>query len=270
MRIAIIPKKDSPKAERLAKNLKTWLKRKGLQLIEEKEIKKALREKELDLLVILGGDGTLLYATSLVGESGVPILGVNVGGLGFLTEVKVKEAKLSIEKFFAGKLAVEERMLIQAKVLGREKTYLALNEFVLARSYNSKIVDVVVYVDGYYLATFRADGLIVSSPTGSTAYALAGGGPIVHPKVSAILLVPICAHTLTSRPLMVPSSSVIRIEVSGKKDGKINLIGDGKKLKDLSLGERLEISSASSPLRLVSSPSLNYYEILRTKLGWGG
>lgn len=264
MKVGLVLKTDSRDAARLAQKVRAVLARHSCQAVLLDSEAKA---RNLDLVLVFGGDGTLLHAASLVGEKGIPLLGVKLGGLGFLTEVKEQELMQMVEHALCRDLPVEERMLLKAS-LKRSGSCLALNEFVLGKTVFSRLAEIELKVDGYQLATMRADGVIFSTPTGSTAYCLAANGPIVHPQVQAIIIVPICAHSLTLRPLVVPADSIIQARVNSR-GGDLNLVADGRpagRLKDLEL---IEITRAKKPLRLVSSPSMNYYEILRTKLGWG-
>lgn len=264
MKVGILFKQNSKKAVQLAEKVKAFLKKRFCPYIILNGKK---RIKGLDLILVLGGDGTLLYTASLVGEKGVPILGVNLGGLGFLTEIKEEELFLELEKFFSGKLKIENRMLLSVRI-GKNQRYLALNDLMVGKTELGKMVEIELKVDGYELTRFRADGIIVSTPTGSTAYCLAAGGPIVHPNLSCIILTPICAHSLSLKPLVIPANSKILIKARSKK-GEVYLYVDGRKGKRLASGDELHISSAQAPLKLVGSPSMNYYEILRAKLGWG-
>jgi len=275
LKVGLVIKTDSEEALKLAQKVESILARHSCEPIMVDGTAKA---RELDLVMVFGGDGTLLYAASLVGELGIPILGVKIGGLGFLTEVKEQELFDMIEKAVCQNLSTEDRMLLKAPVAsvgatGRspvlgDASYIALNDIAIGKAIFSRMVDIDVRVDGFELATMRADGIIVCTPTGSTGYCLAANGPIVHPAVSAMIIVPICAHSLTWKPLVIPAHSRIAIKIDSK-GGDAHLIADGRlgrKIKDTDV---IEITRAEKPLRLVTSPSMNYYEILRTKLGWG-
>ena len=264
MKIGLVIKNDSAEALAFAEKVEAVLARNSCPSVR---IKNSAGIDGLDLIFVFGGDGTLLYAASLVGEKGIPILGVKIGGLGFLTEVKEQELFEMIEKAVCQDLRTEERMLLRAEVAGAEN-YLALNDIVIGKAVLDRMVEIDINIDGFDLTRIRADGLIVSTPTGSTAYCLAANGPIVHPAVFAMIVVPICGHSLTLRPLVVPADSKISIKVN-TKGGDTHLIADGKlgrKIKDTDV---IKVTRGAKPLRLVSSPTMNYYEILRTKLGWG-
>jgi len=264
LKIGLVIKNESAEALNLAKKVEKVLAKNSCESIR---IKSSTRLDKLDLIFVFGGDGTLLYAASLVGEKGIPILGVKIGGLGFLTEVKEQELFEMIEKAVCRKLQTEERMLLKAEVVGGD-SYLALNDIVIGKAVLDRMVDIDVSIDGFELTRIRADGLIVSTPTGSTAYCLAANGPIVHPQVLAMIVVPICAHSLTLRPLVVPADSKISIKVN-TKGGDTHLIADGRLGRKVRDTDVIKITRAKKPLRLVISPTMNYYEILRTKLGWG-
>jgi len=263
LKVGLLLKHDSEPARELAGRVQKFLAGKGCSCLP---IVQELPAEKLDLLLVLGGDGTLLYAASLVGEKGIPILGVNLGGLGFLTEVKQEELETLLEKGLAGEFQLEERMLLKAEVGGEQ--CLALNDMVIERRVASRMMDLDLEVDGYALSKFRGDGIIISTPTGSTAYCLAAGGPIVDPKIHSIILIPFCPHSLTHRPLVVPAASRISISVH-LRGGEAAMAVDGRSGRKILEGVPIRITSAQKPLRLVGSPSMNYYEILRTKLGWG-
>ncbi len=266
MNIGIQIKQDSKEAKELAQKIQDYLTNKHKSCLcfpinKEEDVKRA------DLILVLGGDGTLLYTASLVGEKQIPIIGVNLGGLGFLTEIKKEEIFNFIDRVIEGDFQTEERMLLRAKLYdGRE--VIALNDIVVGKAQLSRMIEIELKVDKYPLALLRADGIIISTPTGSTAYCLAAGGPIVHPKLKCIILTPICAHSLTIRPIVIPANSKVLVNVKSEQRD-VYLTIDGRSLGKISPQQPVEISSAKKPLLLVSSPSMNYYEILRTKLGWG-
>jgi NAD+ kinase len=223
----------------------------------------------LDLIVVLGGDGTLLYAVSLLGDRRVPILGVNLGGLGFLTEIKQEEMFSVLAEILAGKIQPEDRMMLKAAIHNAQGSHQlqALNEFVIIKDSPSRMIELETRVDGVYVTKFRADGLLVSTPTGSTAYCMAAGGPIVHEHMRCLILIPICAHTLTTRPLVVPDRSTVEVTLVTQQS-HVHLAVDGREGLRLGPGETVTITAAPD-LKLYGSPSMNYYEILRTKLRWG-
>jgi NAD+ kinase len=225
---------------------------------------------QVDLLIILGGDGTLLSMARAVGDLGVPLLGVNLGGLGFLTATTLDEMFPALEAYLAGHMAIEERMLLAARIVRNGQPlgeYAALNDIVITKSAMSRIIDLSVSVEGRYATAYRADGLIISTPTGSTAYSLSAGGPILFPTMDAVVLTPICSHTLTNRPIVVPGTD--RIEVTLLADQEVMATMDGQVGVGLREGDTVEIRKASSRIRLVRFPQKDFFSVLRTKLKWG-
>lgn len=263
MKIGLLVKQGSKEAKDLALKVKRFLKHNSCTVFSVAE---KLPEQKLDLILVLGGDGTLLYSAGLVGEKGIPILGVNLGGLGFLTEVKEEELLFLLAQAIRSELKFEERMLLKTEA-GRKK-YLALNDTVIGKAIYSRMIDIELKVDGYELTQFRGDGIIISTPTGSTAYCLSAGGPIVNPRISSIIITPLCPHSLTLRPLVIPAHSQISLRIK-TRGAQVYLTVDGRPAKSLTEKDIIKITSAKQPLKLVSSPTMSYYEILRTKLGWG-
>ena len=224
-----------------------------------------------DLIISLGGDGTLLNIAPLVERAEVPILGVNMGGLGFITEVAVNELEEVLAKTLEGDYHVEKRMTPEIKVTGKQgraHRFRVLNDAVITKGARSRIIDLETYVGGDYLCTYRADGLIISTPTGSTAYSLAAAGPILEPTLGAVVLAPICPHTLTNRPIVVPSNDAIRVTLRSFGDTVI-LIPDGQQGLRLDNGDKVEARDYGLPVSLIKIPSRSYYDILREKLKWG-
>jgi len=232
------------------------------------------REKlasEADLLVVLGGDGTLLAAARLLGDREIPILGVNLGSLGFLTGVTLEELYPLLEVTLAGKHEISERGVLRAQML-RNGTAAegarALNDAVVNQAALARLMDFDVHIDGHHVARYRADGIIVATPTGSTAYSLAAGGPIVLPEIHAFVITPICPHMLTTRPLVLPDPS--RIEIAPEQQGEpVHLTLDGQVGFQLQPGDRVMIERAKTRVQLVRAAGKSYFEVLRSKLGWG-
>jgi NAD+ kinase len=224
---------------------------------------------DTDLLVVIGGDGTILSAARLaLGRA--PILGVNLGGLGFMAEMPLAELPGTIADIAAGATVVDERAMLEAEIdraQGRLRA-LALNDMVVAKTGVARVVHVTTWVNGEHLATYPADGVIVATPTGSTAYSLSAGGPIVHPQVDVIVVTPICPHTFTARPVVVSGSASVAVEVTAKAED-VCLSVDGQESHGLSVGERVTIRRAPERTRLVRLRAHNFYSILRAKLGWG-
>jgi NAD+ kinase len=281
-RVGIVAKPDAPRAPEVVTRLVDWLGARRLEVTLEKEtagIVPAVRaaaapKSELpglsDLLVVLGGDGTLLSMARAVGDLGVPIMGVNLGGLGFLTATTLDEMLPSLEAVIEGRMVVEERMMLAARALRNGVAvceHMALNDMVITKSAMSRIISLAVSVEGAYATAYRADGLIISTPTGSTAYSLSAGGPILFPSADAIVLTPICSHTLTNRPIVLPASH--RIEVTVQSDQEIMLTIDGQVGVGLRERDVVEVAKARAPMRLVRFPQKDFFSVLRTKLKWG-
>ena len=226
---------------------------------------------DADLVVAVGGDGTLLHAARMAAPADVPVLGVNRGRLGFLADVSPERMIECVEDALAGRCLADRRMLLGAQLQagGREIDALALNDVVVTKRETGRTVDVRTWVNGAYVNTHGGDGFIVATPTGSTAYALSCGGPILHPSLDAIVLVPVSPHTLSDRPIVVPAGSVIEIELSDRFDTRAQVACDGHVLCDLEPGVRLRIERAGVTATLLHPPGHDYYRILRSKLHWG-
>ena len=224
-----------------------------------------------DALVVLGGDGTLLAASRLL-ERSVPVLGVNFGSLGFLTEIGLTDLYPAIQGVLEGSYEYEERRLLHAVVHRSAQPDVAadiLNDVVITTAGPSRIIELEVSVDGLFVSAFRADGLIVSSPTGSTAYNLAAGGPILHPRLPAVVLTPICPHMLANRPLVMSEESRIEIRLGDARGVLVYTAFDGQQSFALGDGDAVTVTASARRLRLVKVPGRDYYEILRSKLKWG-
>jgi NAD+ kinase len=277
--VGLVAKYQEPKAAQMVRWLIPWLKKRGKKVCVENGLartgaqscsKKQMAAKA-DLIIALGGDGTLLNIAPLVERPEVPILGVNLGGLGFITEVAVDELESVLAKTLEGNYEVEKRMTLEIRVIGkkgRQHKFRVLNDAVIAKGARSRIIDLETYVGDDYLCTYRADGLIISTPTGSTAYSLAAAGPILEPTLGAVVLSPICPHTLTNRPIVVPSNATIRVTLRSFGDTVI-LIPDGQQGLRLDNGDQVEARDYGMPVSLIKLPSRSYYEILREKLKWG-
>ncbi len=225
---------------------------------------------KVDLLVVLGGDGTLLSAARALGGHSVPILGVNLGGLGFLTSVTLGELYPVLEQVIAGNYRTSDRMMLQATVLHDGQAtdpHLALNDAVVNKQAMARMLDFDVYVDRNHVGRYRADGLIVATPTGSTAYSLAAGGPIVHPDLDVLVVTPICPHMLTNRPLVVPGASEVGVDFSAA-DEPAYLTLDGQTGTQLGLNRRITVTKSENKVKLVRPSDKTYFEILRNKLRW--
>jgi NAD+ kinase len=224
-----------------------------------------------ELLVAVGGDGTMLHAARVAAARDVPVLGINRGRLGFLADVGPERMLESVDDALDGRCIPETRMLLEARMQSHADpaTALALNDVVVAKRETGRMLDLRTWVDGVYVNTHGGDGFIVSTSTGSTAYALSCGGPIVHPGLAAIVLVPICPHTLSDRPIVVAASSVVEIELADRFEARAQVVCDGMVLCDLEPGERLVVACAAISATLLHPPGHDYYRILRSKLHWG-
>ena len=281
-RVGLVAKPDAALAQSVILRLVEWLGRRGLTVVLEKETAglvpatnvTAARKSDLpgqvDLLIVLGGDGTLLSMARAVGDLGVPILGVNLGGLGFLTATTLDEMLPALETLLAGGMTIEERMMLGASLRRDGQAvgdYIALNDVVITKSAMSRIIDLSVTVGGRHAISYRADGLIICTPTGSTAYNLSAGGPILFPTMDAVVLTPIAPHTLSNRPIVVPGAQ--RIEVTLQVEQDVMLTMDGQVGVPLREGDLVEVEKAAARIRLVRFPQKDFFSVLRTKLKWG-
>jgi NAD+ kinase len=227
---------------------------------------------DADLMVAIGGDGTLLYAAGLVAGLGVPLLGVNRGRLGFLTDVMPEDMLASVDAALAGDCARDERPLLAAEVrtaAGGTASGLALNDVVLQKRQSGHLVDFETWIGGRFVNTHGGDGLVVATATGSTAYALSCGGPIIEPGLDVLVVAPICPHTLSDRPIVVPGRADIEVRLVDRPDSFAEVSCDGRPLGSLAPGDRLIISPAAARITLLHPPGYDYYRLLRSKLNWG-
>jgi NAD+ kinase len=278
-------KHNVPKATKLALEVAAWLEKKKCKVIvadeavaflEKKKGAVKLPKEELagacEMVVVFGGDGTFLSIARQMIWKSIPILGVNMGTLGFLTEVKVEEVYETLELVLKGKYSIQERSMLEACVKreGKELFCLpVLNDVVITKSAIARVIDFRLSLNGVPVARMKADGLIASTPTGSTAYSLAAGGPIVHPQVGGTVITAICPHSLNVRPLVIPEEAVIEVELR-QKDGDIMLTLDGQFGYELHLGDRISVTKYKKhSLKVVQSPKRDYFELLRTKLNLG-
>jgi NAD+ kinase len=230
--------------------------------------------RSVDMVLVLGGDGTLLAMADCIGEVGsdIPLLGVNFGSLGFLTEVTLPELYRSLETALTGRAVVEERLMLRSSTTRQGTVFaeaISLNDTVITKTARSRLIDLSVYVGDEFVTRVKADGLIVATPTGSTAYNLAAGGPIVQPSVDALVLTPIAPHTLTNRPIVIPGSSAVRVVPHMEPRDEVFVTFDGQQGFQLVAGDEVAVRRASRPMRLIKPSTRSYFEILRTKLKWG-
>ena len=265
----------------LVPRLLDWLRQRNLRAVFDEETAHCLGRSDgvprteipaqVDLLIVLGGDGTLLAAARLVDTRPVPILAVNLGALGFLTEITLEEMYAVLEDVLAGRHRTSRRGMLEAEVVRGGKTvagYRALNDAVLHKAALARMLDYAVEIDGVFVSLFRADGLIISTPTGSTAYSLAAGGPIVFPSLDSFVITPICPHMLTNRPLVVPDSSRIEVHLKSVSESAY-LTVDGQVGTELSQGDTVVVRKSDRSIELITSRKRTYFEVLRNKLRWG-
>lgn len=228
--------------------------------------------EEADLIIAIGGDGTMLYAARIVGDRDVPILGINRGRLGFLADITPDEMLSSVDHVLDGNYTLDTRLQLNAVLSrsdGSTTSAIALNDVVLQRRETGRMVDFETRVGDHYVNTHAGDGLIVATPTGSTAYALSCGGPIIEPRLNAVVVVPICPHTLTDRPIVIPADQAIEVRLLQRDDAKSEITVDGQSLGEFFPEDRLLISAAEKRMTLVHPPGYDFFAILRSKLLWG-
>ena len=286
-RVGIVAKSHLRAAVPHLVDIAAWLRARGIEAIFESATaalmssadghrvadKLALVEM-VDMVVVLGGDGTLLSMADCIAAAGksIPILGVNFGSLGFLTEVTLPELYPSLETVLAGKARVEERLMLASTVQRPRETinaYVALNDVVVAKTARSRMIDLSVFVGDEFVTRVKADGIIVATPTGSTAYNLAAGGPIVQPTVDALILTPIAPHTLTNRPLIIPASATVRVQPHMESRDEVFVTFDGQSGHPLQSADFISIRRADRVMRLVRASTRSYFDMLRQKLKWG-
>jgi NAD+ kinase len=262
--------------------LLSWLEDRGIHVVYDQETATSLvepsegRSREQvaaasDLLLVLGGDGTLLAAARVAAPRGIPILPINMGSLGFLTSFRLEELYPALEDILAGRLTISERVMLHAELQRGGKTLdkqTVVNEVVINKGALARMIELELSIDSDFVCRYRADGLIVASPTGSTAYSLSAGGPIVHPSVESFIITPICPHTLSDRPVVVGDTSIIEVKLSAGTES-VFLTLDGQKGIPLQATDRVRISRAQQLLKLIQTPNKSYFEILRNKLKWG-
>lgn len=280
-KIALFAKVHDPRCQIVAGELIKWLVDRGCEPLVEAHLSRHLNwptglEDELipdeaDLVVVLGGDGTLISVARLVGDRRVPILGINLGSLGFLTEITLDELYPALEACLAGLYQTTERMMLHVAI-EREGHVLAehrvLNDAVINKGALARIIDLEASISGQYLTTFKADGLIISSPTGSTGYCLSANGPIIHPALDCIVITPICPHTLTNRPIVVDKHAEVSLILRSQHED-VYLTLDGQVGMEMKTGDVVRIMKAVSKTRLITSVNRDFFEVLRTKLKWG-
>ncbi len=281
--VGIIYKHRYEPAKSEAVKLEGWFEKRGIQAFSEEmkaeespyksDEKSSSIPNTVDWIVVLGGDGTLLGAARRLGRYGLPILGVNLGGLGFLTTTPLKDLHAVIEMMIEDRLESETRLMLENRVLRKGEEILrfhVLNDVVINKITLARIIDLDVTINEDFLTTFRADGLIISTPTGSTAYNLSAGGPILYPTMETFVLTPICPFALTNRPILLPDTDVIKIKMGQRSKERVIITFDGQVGFDFYSGDELVISKSNKKITLLTPPDHKYFEVLRTKLMWGG
>jgi NAD+ kinase len=285
-RVGIVAKHHLRQAAPHLVDISAWLRERGLHAVFETATAALcmpcdwpIREKEqlvhdVDMVLVLGGDGTLLGMADRIAEAGrtIPILGVNFGSLGFLTEVTLPELYRSLESAVTGSAHVEERLMLQAMTTRGGETFdrhTALNDVVVTKSARARLVDLSIWVGDEFLTRVKGDGVIVATPTGSTAYNLSVGGPVMHPAVEALVITPIAPHTLTNRPIVIPSTSAVRVQPTIQERDELFVTFDGQTGHELEAGDEVSVCRAPAPLRLIRPSTRSYFEVLREKLKWG-
>jgi NAD+ kinase len=279
MRVGILANVNKPDSAALVQDLIRWLQKNGHQAVLHQDLVELVGHEQLacdqeefrrrsQMVVAIGGDGTMLAAARMVGPQQIPILGVNLGTLGFLAEVVPDDLFESLQKIVSGAYHIEERILVKARLGERGHWRYALNDMVIDKGGISRVIELHVWIGDHFVGSYKADGLIISTPTGSTAYSLSAGGPIVNPKMKALIATPICPHSLAVRPLIIGPDEILRVEVISDHE-KMTFNVDGQETHRLRSGDRITAALAQRSLQLVRVNSRSFYEILRTKLKWG-
>jgi NAD+ kinase len=281
-KIGIFGKKNRPEVLELITSIIPGLEKMGFEIVVEEGLhvsgEYSLYSKgedvstSIDLIIVFGGDGTLLSVARLPGAENVPILPVNLGGLGFLTEIRVEEVNSILEKIISGNFTVDKRMMLDVRLSRNntkdDRSFHALNDAVVNKGALARMIDLETYVNDMFLNTFKADGLIICTPTGSTGYGISAGGPIIYPSLSLISVIPICPHTLTNRPIILPGDSLVKVVLKATNEDVV-LTMDGQVGVRLEEGDFIEVRKSKKEISLIHSPFRNYFEILKEKLKWG-
>ncbi len=285
--IGIVLKPHQPDALKTLCGLAQWLGERGIVLVGGPEIERERIEHEtgcpvreipreeladnVDLILVLGGDGTMIATARMLGDRAIPVVGVNYGGLGYLAEFRIEELYLALESILKGDYRLEQRVMLKAELLRGEEQVTSnrvLNDVVINKSALARIVEIEAYLNRQFVNSFRADGLIVSTPTGSTAYNLSAGGPVIYPSMKAIVITPICPFTLSNRPIVIPDESVIELRLKTENE-EVALTLDGQVGFALKSEDRVLIRKSQATFNLVQPANRNYFEVLRDKLRWG-
>ncbi|HLM01953.1 MAG TPA: NAD(+)/NADH kinase [Pyrinomonadaceae bacterium] len=279
--VGVVVKPNHAEAWQTACELAAWLKNRDIKLIGNpsgeaeicplEEVGVEEFQAKADLIVVLGGDGTMIAAARLLGRREIPVLGINYGSLGYLTEFRIEEMFAAMENILAGRYEIDRRVMLEAehwRDAGKLDSGRVLNDVVINKSVLARIIEIEVKLNRQYVNSFRADGLIVATPTGSTAYNLSAGGPIVYPSMNAVVLTPICPFTLTNRPIVVPDTAEINLRLMSEAEGVV-LTLDGQIGYQMQAGDSVLIRKSETSFNLVQPPNRNYFDVLRNKLKWG-
>jgi NAD+ kinase len=277
--VGVVVKPYHTQAWETAHEIAAWMKTRGISTVRESQsesgdIENVDVEKfktDVDLIVVLGGDGTMISTARLVGERDISVLGINYGSLGYLTEFRIEEMFSALEAILAGDYAVDRRVMLEVEHLRDGKLIESgrvLNDVVVNKAVLARMIEIEVWLNNLFVNSFRADGLIVSTPTGSTAYNLSAGGPIVYPSMNAVVLTPICPFTLTNRPIVVPDTDEINLRLSQQSEGVV-LTLDGQVGYSMTAQDSVSIRKSRTTFNLIQPPNRNYFDVLRNKLKWG-
>lgn len=276
MIIAIFPNTKKKPSIEIARNISEFLRKRHVEVVAEEEIASSIEADNLsscdpgsvDFLISIGGDGTILRLIHKHPELRAPIMPINMGSFGFMADIPINAIFPSLENLLEGRFKIQNRMMMEGETEKGEKGF-AVNEIAIHRAQNPCLIDLAIHVDGRYLNTFSADGIIIATPTGSTAYSLAAGGPILTPNLNAFVLTPICPHTISNRPIVLMPENEIRIEYISAHE-PVEIIYDGIPCFPMATGETMQITQSSRKFSLVSMPDHDFFFTLRTKLGWAG
>lgn len=274
--VSIVVKPNHAEALITAAELSAWLQTKGIKQIGEPLSASQTRDEttptlDADLIVVLGGDGTMISTARLIGLDRTLVLGINYGSLGYLTDFRIEEMFPALESIIAGQYEIDRRVMLEAELLRGEERLAAgrvLNDVVLNKAALARIIEIDVHLNGQFVNSFRADGLIISTPTGSTAYNLSAGGPIIYPSMNAVVMTPICPFTLTNRPIVIPDAAEIELSLKDENEGVI-LTFDGQTGHRMKANDRVVIRKSETTFNLVQPTNRNYFDVLRDKLKWG-
>lgn len=277
--VGVVVKPNFQKAWETAAELAAWFEQRGIKTFTEKEsgnsgletVNPEFFKENADLIVVLGGDGTMISTARLTGRREVPVLGINYGSLGYLTDFRIEEMHSALESILDGDYVTDRRVMLDIEHRRGNETIKSgriLNDVVVNRAVLAKIIEVEVTLDELFVNSFRADGLIVATPTGSTAYNLSAGGPIIYPSMNALVLTPVCPFMLTNRPIVIPDTAEIKLKLRNRSEGA-TLTMDGQVGSQMNAEDVIVIRKSTTSFNLVQPPNRNYFDVLRNKLKWG-